>query len=106
MIDLSFDVWKNILLALAVAFVISFAATPVVSSFAKKVGAIDIPDKKRHIHSHPIPRMGGLAIFLGFLLSVLLFANITPQVRGHSARRHAHRRRRRNRRCDEPKCLA
>jgi len=82
MIDLSFDVWKNILLALAVAFVISFAATPVVSSFAKKVGAIDIPDKKRHIHSHPIPRMGGLAIFLGFLLSVLLFANITPQVRG------------------------
>ena len=26
--------------------------------------------------------MGGLAIFLGFLLSVLLFANITPQVRG------------------------
>ena len=82
MIDLSFDVWKNILLALAVAFIISFAATPVVSSFAKKVGAIDIPDKKRHIHSHPIPRMGGLAIFLGFLLSVLLFANITPQVRG------------------------
>ena len=42
MIDLSFDVWKNILLALAAAFVISFAATPVVSSFAKKVGAIDI----------------------------------------------------------------
>ena len=82
MIDLSFDVWKNILLALAVAFMISFAATPVVSSFAKKVGAIDIPDKKRHIHSHPIPRMGGLAIFLGFLLSVLLFVNITPQVRG------------------------
>ena len=37
MIDLSFDVWKNILLALAVAFIISFAATPVVSSFAKSV---------------------------------------------------------------------
>ena len=37
MIDLSFDVWKNILLALAAAFIISFAATPVVSSFAKKV---------------------------------------------------------------------
>ena len=34
MIDLSFDVWKNILLALAVAFVISFAATPVVSSLS------------------------------------------------------------------------
>ena len=34
------------------------------------------------MHDHPIPRMGGLAIFLGFLLSVLLFAEITPQLRG------------------------
>lgn len=83
MIDLSFDVWKNILLALVVAFVISFAATPVVSSFAKKVGAIDIPDKKRHIHSHPIPRMGGLAIFLGFLLSVLLLQTSRRRCEGY-----------------------
>ena len=82
MVDFNVAVWKNIIFALAVAFVISFVATPVVRSFAKQVGAIDVPDKKRHIHSHPIPRMGGLAIFLGFLLSVLLFANITPQVRG------------------------
>ena len=82
MVDFNVAVWKNIILALAAAFVISFAATPVVRSFAKQVGAVDIPDNKRHIHTHPIPRMGGLAIFLGFLLSVLLFANITPQVRG------------------------
>ena len=82
MVDFNVAVWKNIIFALAVAFVISFVATPVVRSFARQVGAIDVPDKKRHIHSHPIPRMGGLAIFLGFLLSVLLFANITPQVRG------------------------
>ncbi len=82
MLDFTMTAWKDILLAMAVAFIISFAATPVVRSFAKQVGAIDVPDKNRHIHSHPIPRMGGLAIFLGFLLSVLLFANITPQVRG------------------------
>ena len=82
MVDFNVAGWKNIICALAGAFVISFVATPVVRSFAKQVGAIDVPDKKRHIHSHPIPRMGGLAIFLGFLLSVLLFANITPQVRG------------------------
>lgn len=82
MLDLSSTAWKNILLALGVAFVITFIVTPVVKSFAVQVGAIDIPDKKRHIHSHPIPRMGGLAIFIGFLLSVLLFAKITVQVRG------------------------
>ena len=82
MVDYSTAAWIKIILALVIAFVISFIATPLVKNFAVKVGAIDIPDKKRHIHSHPIPRMGGLAIFTGFLISVLLFANITTQVRG------------------------
>lgn len=82
MIDFSMPAWLDILLALVIAFIISFVATPVVKSFAKQVGAIDIPDNKRHIHKQPIPRMGGLAIFIGFLLSVLLFADITNQVRG------------------------
>ena len=82
MIDFSMAAWVNIILALVIAFIITFIATPVVKAFAVQVGAIDIPDKKRHIHEHPIPRMGGLAIFIGFILSVLLFANITTQVRG------------------------
>ena len=80
--ELSTASWTHLVLALAVAFGISFIVTPVVKSFAMQVGAIDIPDKERHLHSHPIPRMGGLAIFIGFFLSVLLFANITAQVRG------------------------
>ena len=82
MLDFGSEAWKNILFALAAAFIVTFIATPVVKSFAVQVGAIDVPDKKRHIHSHPIPRMGGLAIFIGFLLSVLLFADISTQVRG------------------------
>lgn len=80
--ELSTASWINLLSALAVAFGISFVLTPVVKSFAKQVGAIDMPDKERHLHAHPIPRMGGLSIFIGFLLSVLLFASITTQVRG------------------------
>lgn len=79
---LNLELWVRILLAVAIAFAISFAAVPVVKTFATKVGAIDIPDGKRRVHDHPIPRMGGLAIFLGFLLSVVLFADITHQVRG------------------------
>lgn len=82
MLDLSSEAWKSILFALGLAFTVSFIATPLVRAFAVKVGAIDIPDKKRHIHSHPIPRMGGLAIFIGFLVAVLIFANITSQIRG------------------------
>lgn len=82
MADFGFDAWKNIILALVVAFGITFFVTPVVKSFAVQVGAIDVPDHKRHIHQHPIPRMGGLAIFIGFILAVLLFADITTYVRG------------------------
>ncbi|NLV86310.1 MAG: undecaprenyl/decaprenyl-phosphate alpha-N-acetylglucosaminyl 1-phosphate transferase [Clostridiales bacterium] len=72
----------NILLTILVAFIISFAATPIVKAFAKKVGAIDVPLEARRVHDHPIPRMGGLAIFLGFLLSVLLFVDIDKQLQG------------------------
>ena len=74
--------WVKVMSAILIAFLISITVTPAVKSFATKVGAIDVPDHKRHIHSHPIPRMGGLAIFFGFLLSVLLFADITTEVRG------------------------
>lgn len=75
-------VWIRIVLAVAISFAISFAATPAVKTFAQKVGAMDVPTEIRRVHDHPIPRMGGLAIFLGFLLSVVLFADITRQVRG------------------------
>ena len=63
--------------ALAVAALIAFIATPVVKSLAFKVGAVDVPKDARRMHDHPIPRMGGLAIFLGFLLAVLIFVPLT-----------------------------
>ena len=53
--------------ALVVAFLVALIATPVVKSLAFKVGAVDVPKDNRRMHDHPIPRMGGLAIFLGFL---------------------------------------
>lgn len=68
--------------ALVVAGVVSFLATPVVRMLAHKMGAIDVPKDARRMHDHPIPRMGGLAIFFGFLLTVLLFAQLTTQLRG------------------------
>ena len=74
--------WLKVLLAVASAFLVAFGTTPIVKAFAQKVGAIDNPGEARRIHNHPIPRMGGLAIFLGFLVSVILFAEITVPVRG------------------------
>lgn len=72
----------NILLALIVGIIISFAATPAAKWFANKVGAIDVPNDERRVHKHPIPRLGGLAIFVGFILSVVLFAEIDRPVQG------------------------
>jgi len=72
-----------VLAALAAAFVISFAMTPVVRQFAMRSGVgVDIPKDNRRMHKVPIARIGGLAIFLGFLVSVLIFANINIEIRG------------------------
>lgn len=82
--NISIDKRELILLlaSLVTALVMSFAATPLVKIFAQKVGAIDVPKDNRRMHDHPIPRLGGLAVFFGFILSTLLFAGIDTKVRG------------------------
>jgi len=75
-------IYLQIGLAVVAALVVSLAATPLVKWFANRIGAIDVPKDSRRVHKSPIPRLGGLAIFIGFMLSVLLLADITLQVRG------------------------
>ena len=70
-----------VVLALLVALVVSFLMTPVVKTFAYKVGAIDVPKDNRRMHKTPIPRLGGLAIFIGFMVSILLFAEIDSEMK-------------------------
>lgn len=72
----------KLLVSIVLSFFISFAMTPIVKTFAIKIGAMDIPKDDRRMHDHPIPRMGGLAIFMGFLLTVVLFADLTKQLQG------------------------
>ena len=62
-----------VLAAFGLAGVLTFLLTPHVKDFAHKVGAIDVPRDGRRMHKEPIPRLGGLAIFMGFLVSVLIF---------------------------------
>ena len=64
--------------ALVAALLISFITTPIVKDLAQKWGAVDVPKDGRRMHDHPIPRMGGLAIFFGFLFSVLIFFPFVP----------------------------
>ena len=73
--------WIKLVLAAAVAFLISFLMTPPVKRFAESIGAVDEPGERR-INKVPIPRMGGLAIFLGFTLAALLFGDLSNQTTG------------------------
>ncbi|MDP4134169.1 MAG: MraY family glycosyltransferase [Bacillota bacterium] len=72
----------NIVLSFMVAFVIAFAATPPVKKLAAKIGAIDIPKDSRRMHKKPIPLIGGLAIFYGFIASVIFFVGIDRELAG------------------------
>ena len=66
----------TIIAAFAVAAVLSYFFTPPVKNFAHKVGAIDVPKDARRMHKKPIPRLGGLAIYGGFLCSILIFGQL------------------------------
>lgn len=61
------------LFLLIISTLISLCTIPFVKKLAYKVGAIDIPKDDRKIHKSPIPRMGGLGIFISFVVTILLF---------------------------------
>ena len=75
-------VLARILLAMGLAAVISYLATPFVKKLAVKIGAVDVPKDNRRMHKVPIPRMGGMAIVIGFLLCTFLFVELDRQMWG------------------------
>ncbi|WP_462385334.1 glycosyltransferase family 4 protein [Intestinibacillus massiliensis] len=75
-----YQVIGTIIAAFAVAGVLAYILTPFVKRFAHKVGAIDVPKDNRRMHKVPIPRMGGLAIFIAFLCAMLIFADFDEQL--------------------------
>lgn len=60
-------------LALAIALV----ATPLVKELALRIGAVDVPNARK-VHRGVMPRLGGLAIYLSFVVGFLLFVPKTP----------------------------
>ena len=61
-----------ILLTVGVTFIFTALIMPYMAKIAKHVGAIDEP-RTRHIHKIPMPKLGGLGIFMGFLFGYMLF---------------------------------
>lgn len=66
----------KLFLPMAVAFAISLCFTPIAIKIAHHVKAIDIPNDERRIHKKPTPLLGGLAIFLSVMVSLVIFSEI------------------------------
>lgn len=62
--------WGDIAIAFLLAFITAFVITPYTIRLAKKVGAVDMPEDRR-INKKPMPRLGGLAVIAGFLVSAI-----------------------------------
>jgi UDP-GlcNAc:undecaprenyl-phosphate GlcNAc-1-phosphate transferase len=60
------------LLAILTSFYITFRALPVIISVARDKRLIDAPCARK-IHTEPVPSLGGIGIFVGFLLTGCLF---------------------------------
>jgi UDP-N-acetylmuramyl pentapeptide phosphotransferase/UDP-N-acetylglucosamine-1-phosphate transferase len=64
----------SILLASLIAFVVTFLSIPVLIRLAEIKHLYDVPDNRK-LHHSPIPSLGGVGIFAGFIISVL---SVTP----------------------------
>ena len=70
----------NIIIGVIIAFIISFYAMPIIIQLADQVKLFDIPDERK-VHKKPIPSLGGLGIFIGFMMGLLLTQSI-PAIAG------------------------
>ena len=61
----------DVLLSIAISFTITFLAIPVIITVAERKKLFDIPDERK-IHQMPIPSLGGLGIYAGFILASLI----------------------------------
>lgn len=62
----------RILIMVLVTFIFVACMIPFIKRIATHIGALDIPDKRK-VHKTPMPRLGGLAIYFGFLFGYMLF---------------------------------
>lgn len=61
----------DVLLSIAISFTITFLAIPVIITVAERKKLFDLPNERK-IHQNPIPSLGGLGIFAGFVMACLI----------------------------------
>lgn len=65
--------WFPALYPFLVATGVCVVLVPLSAWLAHRVGAVAHPDRERHLHAEPTPRLGGIAIFAGFAVAVAIF---------------------------------
>ena len=68
--------WGNIGIAFLIAFIVSIMLTPYTIRIAEKIGAVDVPKDKRRMHTREMPKFGGPAVIIGFLVSVIYLLTV------------------------------
>ena len=67
---------KEIIYMIVIPFFFVLLITPFIKKIANHVNALDIPNARK-IHNVPIPRLGGLGIYMGFLLGYIIFGTMS-----------------------------
>src|SRR6516162_3448401 len=60
-----------------IALAISWWLTPEIRARALRLNLVDKPDEERRIHKVPVPRLGGVAIFISVMLTVTVLVALT-----------------------------
>jgi UDP-GlcNAc:undecaprenyl-phosphate GlcNAc-1-phosphate transferase len=73
----SFPISSSYAIVLAVAFVTTLLVTPLVRKFALRTGAVVQPSTDaRHVHTKPVPTLGGAGMFIGFLVAMAVASRL------------------------------
>jgi UDP-GlcNAc:undecaprenyl-phosphate GlcNAc-1-phosphate transferase len=72
----AFTAHLDVLWGFLVAFVVVVVLTPAVGRVARVLGVVDEPGEARRMHLRAVPRLGGLAIFLGIFIPGLAFLDL------------------------------
>ena len=70
----------KIIEAMLISVVVAYAATPLSIRIANIFGIIDKPKDERRVHKKPIPRFGGMGIFMGSMAGLMIPAGMNDKV--------------------------
>ena len=68
--------WGNIAIAFLLAFIVALIATPYSIKIANKIGAVDVPKDDRRMRKKSMPKLGGIAVIAGFLISIIYLLSV------------------------------